>query len=162
MKDGLHEFSFKAGGDLFSSYPSADIQHADLDISVDLIKKPRLLELAFTITGMVEVVCDRCLDRYHEHVDTSGKLYFKFGEYAHEETFEVIILPEDEFQVDVMHYIYEFTMLALPVKKVHPRSKTGESRCNEQMESILAKHSGKKKMTNDPRWDALRNINNEN
>ncbi|MFW5781329.1 MAG: YceD family protein [Bacteroidota bacterium] len=162
LKEGLHEFRYRAGGELFTDYPAADVLHADLDIRVEMIKKPRLLEMEFSITGFVEVVCDRCLDRYNHVIDTTGTLFFKFGEYSHEETSEIIVLKEEEYQVDIMHYIYEFSMLALPVKKIHPRKEDNSSGCNTEMEKILEQHSVQNTKNTDPRWNALKNINNEN
>ena len=40
---------------------------------VILKKKSTFLELDFQISGYVEIICDRCLDEYHQEIDYEGK-----------------------------------------------------------------------------------------
>ena len=59
----------------------------------------------------------------------------KFGpEYA-EEGENLVIIPEEEGEINVAWFMYEFIALAIPMKHVHAPGK-----CNKAMSSKLSKH----------------------
>jgi len=87
-------------------------------------------------------------------------LIIKSGENKHEETDEILILPESEYNINVSKYIYEYIVLLLPLKHVHPIDENGNSGCNKDMLKKIKLLSKKKKY--DSRWDALKKIKNNN
>ncbi|MBQ8360511.1 MAG: DUF177 domain-containing protein [Bacteroidaceae bacterium] len=133
-------------------------------------------EIKFGMSGVVQVPCDRCLDDMDVDVVVSDKLMVKLGdEYA--EDGDWVIIPEDEGEINVAWFMYEFIALAVPMKHVHPSGK-----CNKAMAGKLSKHlsfsaddgdmtgigveededlenpSG----TPDPRWNELKKILDNN
>jgi uncharacterized metal-binding protein YceD (DUF177 family) len=99
-------------------------------------------------------------------------LQVKLGD-KFDEVDEIVIIPESEGALNVAWFMYEFIILNIPIKHVHP---TGE--CNKTMVSKLKRHIARHKdddddndldfdddddMSNDevptdPRWDGLQNI----
>ncbi len=95
-------------------------------------------ELNFSIVGVVFVPCDRCLDDIPMDVDTKNKLIVKFGKEYSEESDEIVIIPEEDGEINIAWFLYEFIILSLPAKKVHPAGT-----CNKAMSSKLNKHRAK-------------------
>ncbi|MFQ5334516.1 MAG: DUF177 domain-containing protein, partial [Flavobacteriales bacterium] len=81
----------------------------------------------------------------------------KFAEEAQEISDEIVAVRESDGFIDLSQYIYEFIVLALPVRKLH---KTGE--CDPCIiEALERKHSNEETLKSpDPRWQALQQIRN--
>ena len=98
-------------------------------------KTSRAFELSFQTEGIVWVPCDRCLDEMEQPVTSSDKLMVKFGHEYAEEGDNLIVIPEEEGEINVAWFMYEFIALAIPMKHVHAPGK-----CNKAVTSKLNKH----------------------
>jgi uncharacterized metal-binding protein YceD (DUF177 family) len=107
----------------------------------------------------VEVPCDRCGDPLEQPIEGNSHLFIKFGEEPEEESDDVIIISDRDYQIDVSHYIYEFINLMLPAKRIHGEDENGESLCNPEAIKFLDENSGEQET--DPRWDALKKLKNK-
>jgi len=76
-----------------------------------------------------------------------------------EESEDVVVIPETEYQFDLSSYIYEFIHLALPARLLHPDDENGNSTCDPDM--LLRLDTLRTPDTVDPRWEALRKLNTE-
>lgn len=153
---------------------SADIQKGDVDVVLVVKKTPAAFEFSFDIQGIVSVPCDRCLDDMPIEVNTQNKLFVKLGKEYSEESDEIVVIPEDEGELNVVWFIYEFVALNIPMKHVHAPGK-----CNKMMSSKLNKYKTTSSADEDdddesdygtedsgsvdadPRWDALKDLNVE-
>ena len=68
-------------------------------------------------------------------VSSSDKLMVKFGREYAEEGDNLIVIPEEEGEINVAWFMYEFVALSIPMKHVHAPGK-----CNKAMTSKLSKH----------------------
>lgn len=123
-----------------------------------MIKRSNFLELSFSINGYVEVACDRCLEYYRQPIESNARLFVKFGEVFMEESDELIIIPDTDQDIDLAQYLYEYVLLGIPYRKVHPANEEGEPGCDADMLKRLKELSGENEET-DPRWDKLRELN---
>ncbi len=161
---GSHLFEWVIDKDFFTAYEMSEIDQADINVQVTLVKRDQFLEIDFLLEGWAEVPCDRCLDPLSVDIRTESKLYVRFGGSFDEEDSEdgndVIILPPDEDELNVAQYIYEYAHLGLPIKRVHSNDGSGKNRCNEDMIGHLEKYlvKGKNNPDIDPRWNDLKNI----
>lgn len=140
LKEGKHLFNFEIGPSFFAHFEKSDILNGHLQVSIELDKKSRLLELTFRITGKIEVQCDRCLDLFYLPVQSSHSLFIKFGKERKELSDELLVLKENEHQVKLDQYLYEYIMLSLPYQRVHPIDASGISGCNPKMIEKLNKY----------------------
>ncbi len=163
LKDGLHLFDFKVDDLFFESFEESEIEKGDVNIHVTLNKKPTILEFLFEIDGKVTVSCDRCLDPVELEIEYEAPLYVKFGDETHEETDELYVISEQETEIDLAQFIYEFIHLSLPYRRVHPDDKNGNSTCNKEMLKRLEELSvNEEKPDTDPRWNNLKDLFNNN
>jgi uncharacterized protein len=124
-------------------------------------KKAGVMSLHFSLDGEVEVVCDRCLEKYITGISTTQSLFVKIGDTPGELEDDVLMIGRDDHEIDVGPYLFEFIVLALPYQKIHPDDTQGNSTCDPDMLKHLDAHSHKEieQDTNgDPRWDALKGI----
>ena len=108
-------------------------------------------------------------------IETNNRLTVKLGKEYTEESDEALVVSEDEGGVNLAWFLYEFVALAVPMKHVHA---PGE--CNRTMAAKLRKHaayspddedesdnasdeadSDAEDIPTDPRWDALKQLKDE-
>jgi len=174
LSEGKHEFKYDLDNKYFALIDdgTADVKKGNLKVVISLKKTSTTFELNFDITGAVHVPCDRCLDDISMDVDTKNKLIVKFGKEYSEESDEIVIIPEEDGEINIAWFLYEFIVLSLPTKKVHP-----PGTCNKAMSTKLNKHRAKstdddsdddgieddieieeESSFTDPRWDGLKDV----
>jgi uncharacterized metal-binding protein YceD (DUF177 family) len=160
LKEGKHQFQFEAGERFFREFEESEIERGEVNIEVELEKRTTYLSLGFKLTGSVQLICDRCLDNYDQPLDNDFKLYVKFSEEPQVDDDEVMYLHPNDHQVEVGHLIYEFIVLSLPARHVHPDDENGESTCDPDMLDKLDEydHPGDDDEPIDPRWNDLKKI----
>ena len=165
LGEGDHDFSFELDQQFFASFEHPEIENGNVLGLVKLERKAGVMALHFSLTGEVIVVCDRCLEPFMTGIRTSQVIFVKTGESLEEIKDDVLIIGKDDHEIEVGQLIYEFIILALPVRRIHPADGNGNSSCNpdmiEKLNAHRAKESDRKDQT-DPRWDALKGIIEKN
>ena len=165
LGEGDHDFSFELDRKFFLLFEHSGISNGNVHAEVILEKKTGVFALHFSLEGKVEVVCDRCLEKFFTDVSTTQTIFVKMGETPGEIEDDVIMIGRDDHEIEVGQYLYEFIMLALPYQKMHPDDNEGQSSCNPEMLKQLDAHSTKEPDSEDiidPRWDALKGIIEKN
>ncbi|MBP5798311.1 MAG: DUF177 domain-containing protein [Prevotella sp.] len=145
----------------FEALDGSEVKQGTLHVSVSIRKATGFFDLQFHSEGTVTVTCDRCLDDMEQPIEADNRLVVKLGAVYSEED-DVITLPEDEGILDTSWLIYEFVVLAIPIKHVHAPGK-----CNPAMSQVLEELSADRSSDEvsdqpiDPRWSALLNLNKE-
>jgi uncharacterized protein len=150
---GEYEFDFEVDKTLFEEYENEDIQDANVSLNVLLKKEERMLTFDFSFEGVLNVLCDRCLDPLDINVKGVNTLFVKFGDKFEEEDDDVIIIPNKEHKIDLSQYIYEYILLQKPMQCVHQ-----EGKCNKDMLERINKKEENTNESIDPRWATLRDI----
>lgn len=169
LSDGKHLFTFSIDDRFFQKTEGSEIERGNLTANVELEKRDTHLVLHFNIEGAIEVICDRCLDTFDHPIFWSEKMYVKFGESLEIPEEDIIYISPDDFEVDIAQHLYEFIILGLPIKRVHPDNEDGSSPCNSDMLDILLGPSQEDDIEDsnednnseeeiDPRWAALRDL----
>ena len=167
LKEGLHEFEFEIEDKFFEHFDQELVNVGSLDVKVDLEKRNTFLKLYFNIKGWMELTCDRCLDEYRQKIKQKSALLVKFDENDYEDDDEVVWLHPEDHKINLAQLIYEYIVLGIPMKHVHPDKKNGESGCNPEMLERIDNQSPQKEEENekkeiDPRWEALKKLKNNN
>ncbi len=134
LKNGKHAFEFEVGETFFADYEYSGIEDANVRVELVLDKKETMLIGEFSIEGQVVTECARCTDSLEVPVHADYTQYFKFGTEDSEDDSLTVMHP-DEYQIDVKDLIYEFIIISLPSRAVHP-----EGACNEEMMQEMEKH----------------------
>ena len=157
---GNHEFSFLLDADFFGLFDYSEVSDGKVEVLLKLEKKENMIDLHFAIKGFLVVACDRCADDFDEPVEGESELILKFGETYEEESDEIIIIPVEQHQFDLSQLLYEYTVLLLPIRRIHPDNEKGESNCNQEVLNRLNQMEAP--VEDDPRWEALKNLKSDN
>ena len=158
LKEDVSVRDFDLNDDFFKALDGSQLEHGALHVSVSIRKTSGFFELLFHTEGTVTVTCDRCLDDMEQSIKTDNALTVKLGD-TYSEDDDTVTIDENEGILDVAWYIYEFIMLAIPIKHVHAPGK-----CNSAMTQKLAELSGAVRSGEeeaeaiDPRWQALKKL----
>ena len=162
LKVGKHHFDYQIDNTFFKTFDYEEFNDANLKVNLLLEKKSTLLELTFSVDGLVNVNCDITNEPYNQHIEDTFRLVVKFGEDYNDDNEEILIIPHGEYQINVAQYIYELVVLAVPAKKVHPGIEDGslDSDILKKLEELSPKDKTIENTTDetDPRWDTLKKL----
>lgn len=175
LKDGRHAFKFEVGDKFFEYYQANDwLNGANIEVDVNLTKTVSVMEVDFHIHGTVNLTCDRSLEPFDEPLDLHEKVVYKYGPVEEEISEDVFMITKDTPSVNVAQLIYEYILLALPAKKIHPDYRTAEEEDGEfesEIESFMdeleeedeipSDEEESKEERVDPRWDILKKLKND-
>ena len=132
LSEGLHEFEFEVQDRFFEHFEQGLVTKGDVQVKVMLEKRSSFMKLFFDLDGDVELICDRCLESYLQKLNNRYELFVKFGENENDDDEIIWILPE-EHKINLAQLIYEYIILSIPMKRVHPDKKKGESGCDKEI-----------------------------
>jgi uncharacterized protein len=158
LPEGSHYFFFNIGKSFIEKHEFLEARDGKLSAKINMVKTTTQLSFAITISGFIEVQCDRCLDYFPLEINFEGNLYAKFAGTAGEYDGEVIVLDPEDGEIDLKQYIFESIGLSIPYRKVHPPNSNHEPTCNREMLDRLGKHFVSGKNKNNPMWDKLKNL----
>ena len=147
----------------FASLDGAQLEHGSLHVSASIRKMAGFYELELHTTGTVTVTCDRCLDDMDQPIEATTRLTVRLGD-TYSEDDDTITIDEQEGMLDIAWFVYESTMLAIPIKHVHAPGKCNSAMTQKLDELSGAARSGEEEAEAaiDPRWDKLKNLKIEN
>lgn len=157
LKEGVHHFDFEVNDAFFTVFEGSLIDRADLKVSLKLEKKSTMMMLDFSIGGVVIWQCDRCGDPLDIPMDLNQQLIVKYGSEEDEPTEELAFIPHSAFEIDVAPFIYEYIVLALPLRNVH-----APGTCNPESVALLDKLNTREDADIDPRWSKLKDLKTDN
>ena len=134
---GRHQFEFEITGTFFEEFPDSEMKQAFIKVKVTLTKQDRALEFNFEIKGTVELSCDRCLELFQQPIDEEYSLYGKFGHGRSDDEFDVVWIEYSENVIDLKQFLYEYIVLSIPLRRVHPKKSGGKPGCNPEMLELI-------------------------
>jgi len=158
LKEGNHLYDFKIDDEFFAEFEESEIKSADLTAFIRLIKRSAHVELKVELKGSVEIMCDRCLENFFQEINAENDLFIKYGNNREEVDDKVVIIPFGESGLDLKQLIYEFAHLGLPLQRIHPDDKKGNSTCSPEMLMKLGEHMISRNEGIDPRWQELNKL----
>ncbi|MFT4526301.1 MAG: hypothetical protein ACI9FU_001181 [Granulosicoccus sp.] len=156
LSTGEHSFKYKLGQAFFSSFESELLEKGEVDVDLILLKKETHYELTFDFSGWIASSCDRCLVDYHHPISSTNKLFAKLGEDYQELSDEMVVIPRSEHELDAGQWVFEFILMAVPMKKVGCEVLNDDSICDEKVLERTEEENAEKE---NPIWDALKGIN---
>lgn len=123
---------YRLDNDFFANIDGPEVQRGKVDVALTVKRTATVFELNFDLSGVIYIPCDRCLDDMELIIDTDEQLFIKLGHEYKEESDNMLIIPEDEGELNIAWFLYEFIALTIPIKHVHPYGK-----CNKDMSARL-------------------------
>ena len=145
------KYEFVLDNLFFANIDGPEVQKGKVNVVLVVKKTSRAFELNFQTDGMVWVPCDRCLDDMEQLVSSTDKLLVKFGHEYAEEGDNLIVIPEEEGEINVAWFMYEFVALADDDMAEDTFAPEEEVELMNEEETQV-----------DPRWDELKKILDNN
>jgi len=153
---GNHSFEFDINDAFFANFEYSELHEGQVKVEVNLDRQERMLVFMFNLRGSIHVTCDRCLGEFDYPIDGHEQLIIKFGPERREESDEILIIPESDYQVDLAPLIYEYICVQLPIRFVHPMNEKGEYACDPDVTRFISESPEHNDI--DPRWNALKGL----
>ena len=134
---GTHQMQYHLGKQFFSDMESQDVRDADVDVTLALDYRNDLYDLTFKLSGVLTLLCDRCLDEMELPIETEYHIVVRYGDRYNDDSDEYLEIPDSENYLNVAYMLNDTVALAIPIKHVHPLGK-----CNRAMSALLKKHRG--------------------
>ena len=161
-RSGHHVYEFVIDKAFFDLFEESEIKEGELEAVVDVDRDSTHADIVFTITGKVRICCDRCLGMFDHPVSSGNRLLVRYGSERDDSDPDLITLPHDENELDLKQYLYEFIHLALPIRRTHPDDANGNSTCDPVMLEKLREHLIDEEAGENPGWEELRKLMNDN
>jgi uncharacterized protein len=162
LKEGHHTLDFEIDNEFFELFEESEVKEGSLVAVVEMDKRSSHLDLTIKISGSVMINCDRCLEIFAQPIESENRILVKFGKSIEDSDPDILSIAADEHELELQQQIYEFIILALPIKRVHPVDKNGKSTCDPVMIKKLEELLIEEEKEIDPRWDELKKLMNDN
>ena len=161
LKEGSHQFQYQIENTFFEEFQYEEFNATNVKVDVEFVKKSTLFEILFSVNGYVNVPCDLTSEPFDQEIEGEFKLIVKFGQEFNDDNEEILIIPFEEYQLNIAQYIYELIILSVPKKRVHPDVLNGTMK-SETLEKLKELEINKEKSVEDeatdPRWDKLKDL----
>lgn len=160
LKEGSRSYSFALDNDFFAGLDETEIKVGQVDVKVTAMTIDGTnFSLTVAAKGSVEVTCDRCLAPMQQPIDTKSDVKAVVCAIGTDDD-DTIVVSEKTGVIDLSWYVYEQITLGIPIRHVHE-----EGQCDAEMTNVLncfekQSDGAEDDTATDPRWDALKNIEN--
>ncbi|MCX7546541.1 DUF177 domain-containing protein [Xanthomarina sp. F1114] len=162
LKLGKHHFEYQINKAFFEHFEYEEFNDSAVNVEVELDKKTTLFELDFKISGTVNINCDLTNEAFDQEINNHFNVVVKFGDEYNDEEVDILVLPHGEYEINIQQYIYEFIVLSVPNKRIHPGVEDGtlDSEILKKLEELSPGLKDKKETEEeiDPRWNTLKKL----
>ena len=150
LKSGVYDYDFTMDEVFFAEQGNDEIRSGNVSVRVKMEKREHLLAFTFGLDGEIVTWCDRCLGDLPVKVSGEERLYVRFSDTEQSDEEDLVILPEDAFEIDLTQWMYEYVAVRIPLRHVHE-----EGQCSEEMLKYLTDPGEGETEAVDPRWMKL-------
>lgn len=158
LKPGNYHYDYTLDGAFFSTFENEDFLDGNVIFNVTLEKTAHDTVFHFDFQGTIKSTCDRCLGELEVAVEGKQDLLVKFSDTEVSDNEDTVVLPEKATTIDLAQWMYEYVVVAMPMQKLH---KEGE--CDPEVLKYLNTEEEQTEAREeiDPRWEALKQLKNE-
>jgi uncharacterized metal-binding protein YceD (DUF177 family) len=158
---GEHKIEYIIDEKFFEKFKYSEIHKGNIIAQTKIKINGSNISTHIHFTGTVEVQCDICLEYFDLEIDTEIDLIFKIVHQIEQENTndEIIYISENDNTIDLSKHFYDYIILSIPIKKVHPLDDKGNRTCKtEYLEKLEELQSSSIK--NIPDWEKIKNFFN--
>lgn len=156
--DTAYAFDYRVTGTFFKNFEHSIIDDCNLFISIELEKKTSFYRAVLGVKGFIKVPCDRCTENFDLQLDLEYPIIIKKESERKtdsDDNIDLMFIPTDAVYIDAATWIYEYSNLSIPMRKVHPFDENGEPNCPSYISEYIQEEQEEQ---TDSRWDALKDI----
>lgn len=164
LKLGEHIFDYQLNSDFLAEQGEIpeDVKEVMADVTLKFEKHASFFELHFDIGGEFWTLCDRCGDELKMQLWDEFDLIVKLSDTETaeemEEDADVVFIPRSETVLDIRKWLYEFTVLSIPLQRIHADKADGTSGCNEEVLKLLGQLAEQPQEKKNDIWKGLESV----
>ena len=137
LRPGTHTFTYKVEEEFFRDR-GVDFTNPQVQITLHLEKNTGFLQLLFEIGGCLDISCDRCGNALTMDLWDEFKTIVKLVDdpeqmNQQEDDPDVLYISRTESHLNVENWLYEFTLLSIPMQRMCSPEKMGGPQCNQDV-----------------------------
>lgn len=156
LSNSTHEFNFTFSDDFFTLFENSLVTKGKGSCDIVLSKTDSMITLHFSISGTIELICDRSLEAFDFPIEVSKELIYKYGDEEKELSEDVFVILKGAQEINIANFLYESVSLEIPMKKLHPKFED-DLDSDEMIYQSSADDDSDDDKT-DPRWEALKKL----
>ena len=156
LSNSTHDFNFKFSDDFFTLFENSLVSKGKGTCDVILTKTDAMITLNLSISGTIELECDRSLEHFDFPIAVNKEIIYKYGDEEKELSEDVFVILKGAQELNIATFLYESISLEVPMKKLHPKFQNEP----ESDEMIYVSETDKESQDEsiDPRWEALKKL----
>ncbi len=164
LKDGHHEFTFAVDDSFLQAMnpegTEAFATQGNVQVQLALEKTQQFIDARFSVTGTLQVACDRCLQDYTQIITGTERVLYSYNpDMATTDDQDVVFISRDLQWLDLRQEMYDFIGLQVPLRKI-PEGCPGSMCPPEVLKYINTTESERTNLPSaDPRWSQLKELN---
>ncbi|MCH1581949.1 MAG: DUF177 domain-containing protein [Flavobacteriales bacterium] len=155
---GRHAFGFQLDGAFFSDFNPSGFDDAEISAETELDRFESMMHFDVHVTGTVRSSCDRCNAPVTCSIDHRVRYVVKFGDHTHRNDDDILVLGPAEHVLDVREFLYESTVLGLPLRRVHESEEDCDPKVLQWLTGSVDHAPEEVEEATDPRWAALKGL----
>ena len=154
LKPGVYTYNYTLTDEFFEEWKNDEIEGGNVVFDVVMERMEHMLMFTFRMKGEVETLCDRCLGKMKVEVEGEDHLCVRFSDEETTDDEDVVILPENAFEIDLTQWLYEYVAVRIPMQHIHP-----DGECDPEVTKfITSEEENVSEDEIDPRWEALKKL----
>ena len=155
LKSGNYTYHFTLADEFFEEWKNEEIEGGKVEIEVKMERLERMLMFTFSLNGEVATPCDRCLGRVMVPIAGEEHLCVRFSDTETCDDEDVVVMPENAFEIDLKQWLYEYVAVRIPMQHMHP-----DGECDPEMTKFITDEETEQREEGetDPRWEALKKL----
>lgn len=114
-------WTYNLGAEFFGLFENSLLEAGKLTVTVKVVRRPSHIQLLFSISGMVVLVCDRSMETFDYPVHIEKQVNFELYHENKELATELYMVDWKATTINIAQHVYDFVSLEVPMKKLHPR-----------------------------------------
>lgn len=160
LEKGLNKLNYQIDDKFFELFEYSELTSGKINVEANLEFSGNLIIIEFLLNGFIYTECDVCLETFPLDISNEFNLVFKFSEDNSNDD-EIIYVSENEVYIDLSKHFYDYIILSLPIKKVHPSDENGNRVCDSKILEQLDNLAPAEKLNNSPEWEKLKSLYNK-
>ncbi len=155
LRPGKYTYSYTLTDEFFDEWENDEIRGGNVKIEVEMERMEHMLMFSFSLSGELTTMCDRCLGDLIVPVEGEEHLCVRFSDTETCDDEDVVVLPENAFEIDLSHWLYEYAAVRIPMQHIHP-----DGECDPEVTKYIIAEEDEQRGGDevDPRWEALKNL----
>ncbi len=155
LRPGKYTYSYTLTDEFFDEWENDEIRGGNVKIEVEMERMEHMLMFSFSLSGELTTMCDRCLGNLIVPVEGEEHLCVRFSDTETCDDEDVVVLPENAFEIDLSQWLYEYAAVRIPMQHIHP-----DGECDPEVTKYIIAEEDEQRGGDevDPRWEALKNL----